>query len=110
MKRESETVAEIGKYLSDYGLFFWRTNNIPVFGKNNAGKMTFRALPKYSRKGVPDFVGIFKGKFVGIEVKREKAKLRLEQEQFRIDCEREGGIFILAYSAQDVRDSLRAIL
>lgn len=92
----------ICEYLTFHSYFFWRSNNIPVFGMNNSGKRTFRALPKYTPRGIPDIIMVRKGKFIGIEVKRLGAKLREEQIKFRQNILDEGGKYILAYDVSDV--------
>ena len=61
MKKESVIVREVCDYLKERGIFFWRSNNIPVFG---------RSLPKYTPKGLPDIFAIIRGHCIGIEVKR----------------------------------------
>lgn len=83
-KLEKEIQGEISDWLRKRGIMFWRSNNIPVFGVNNAGKRTFRSLPKDTPRGLPDLMIIRAGKFIGIEVKRPGAKLRPEQGNFGI--------------------------
>jgi hypothetical protein len=83
---EKDIQRAICEYLEFKKYFFWRSNNIPVFGENNAGHRTFRALPKYTPRGLPDIILVHKGKFVAIEVKRPSAKLRPEQEEFALRC------------------------
>ncbi len=39
---------------------------MPVF---DTKKMRYRAMPKFTPKGLPDVMIIFRGKFVGVEVK-----------------------------------------
>jgi len=95
---ESEVLREICEWLEHDYYFFWRCNNIPVFGMNNAGKRTFRALPKYTPRGLPDIMVIHNGTFIAFEVKREGAKLRDEQEVFKDNCNAHGGIYLVAHS------------
>lgn len=99
---EKDTMREICEFLQDNYYFFWRSNNIPVFGKNNGGKMTFRALPKFTPRGLPDIIVVRNASFIAIEVKRIGAKLRPAQEDFKIKCNAHGGIYIVAYSCKDV--------
>ncbi len=65
-KLEKDIQREICDYLALKGYFFWRSNNIPVFDK---GK--FRAMPKYSLKGLPDIQMLHNGKYIGLEIKRQ---------------------------------------
>lgn len=68
MQEESESaiLRAIGDYLAMKKYFFWRSNNVPIFSQDR-----FRAMPKYSRLGIPDIILINKdGVFIGLEVKR----------------------------------------
>jgi len=99
---ESEVLRDVCEYLTDNGYFFWRSNNIPVFGKNNGGNMTFRSLPKYTPRGLPDVMVVHNAEFIGIEVKRVGAKLRPEQETFRDNLNAHGGIYIVVHSKKEL--------
>lgn len=57
-------------------------------------------------KGVPDILGIYKGQFLGIEVKTEKGKVQPEQEAFLENIRKHGGIGFVARSLDDVIDNL----
>lgn len=89
----------ICKYLEYKGHFFWRQNNIPVFSNGR-----FFAMPKYSKRGVPDIIAIlpYNGQFVGIEVKRPNGKLSEHQEAFRDELQRLGGLYVVATSLDDI--------
>lgn len=52
--------------------------------------------------GIPDFLGIFKGRPVAIEAKAGKNRLSKDQVLFKEEWERHGGIFIEAHSPDDV--------
>lgn len=95
---EKDIMREICQYMEDKGLFFWRSNNIPVFGMNNGGKMTFRSLPKHTPRGLPDIMCIYKGTFIAIEVKRPGAKMRPDQLFYGDKCVLNGGIYRVFYS------------
>ena len=97
-KTEAIVLREICEYLSLMKVFFWRSNNIPVFGMSNDGKMRFRALPKYTPKGLPDIIIVHEGKFIGIEVKKPGAKLRPEQEDFKKNVVANDGLYFVVDS------------
>ena len=59
-----------------------------------------------STPGVPDIVGIFKGRFLGIEVKTERGKLSDHQKHFIDRINASGGIAFVARSYQDVVEKL----
>jgi hypothetical protein len=98
---ERDILNDVCKWLQDNEFFFWRSNNIPVFGRNNAGKMAFRSMPKFSVKGVPDIIVIFEGVFIGIEVKKPSAPLRPDQIIFREKCVSNGAQYHVVYSLGD---------
>ena len=53
--------------------------------------------------GQPDIFAIIQGRFVGIEVKTETGRQSKDQKNWQRNCERAGGIYILARSVDDVR-------
>ena len=61
MIKEAQILSECCQYLKDQGFFFWRVNNIPVYG---------RALPKWVPRGLPDIMIVCNGKFLAVECKR----------------------------------------
>lgn len=105
-KYESDIQREICDWLEKRGLFFWRSNNVPVFAKNNAGKMVYRSLPKHTPKGIPDIMIVMEGKLVGLEVKRPGAALRPEQRSFGDRLIENGGGY---YIVTSIEDTLNAI-
>lgn len=97
---EKEIQLAICDYLALKKYFFWRQNTTPIWdGKDGA----FRAMPKYSMRGVADIILIGKGGFiVFIEVKRKGGKLSEYQEVFKALCEKWGATYIVANSLDDV--------
>jgi len=78
---EKDIQREICDWLFAQEFFFWRHNNIPVFGMSGSGKKSFRSMPKYALKGLPDIMIICDGQLIGLEVKRpEHINKRPEQE------------------------------
>lgn len=57
-------------------------------------------------KGVPDILGCFQGKFLGIEVKTENGRLSPEQDRFIKNLNDAGGIAFVARSVDDVIEKL----
>ena len=80
-------------------LLFWRNNNVPIF---DVSRKAFRALPKYTPKGLPDILCLKEGTFIGIEVKMPKAYQSPEQKQFERDIKEHGGEYLVARSVDDV--------
>lgn len=75
-------------------IFFWI---------NQAGKMPGRKLAKV---GITDILGIYKGKFLAIEVKSAKGSTTLDQIIFMREVRAAGGIAFVARSVLDVEREL----
>jgi hypothetical protein len=99
---ESSVLEAIGEYLSYRGYVFWRMNNVPIF---DAGKMVFRAMPRYSQKGVSDFIVLNNGRAIFIEAKSPKGRLSPEQVKFKEKVEKAGCVYLLA---RDIKDLILA--
>lgn len=106
--RETDVLREICQSLTKMNVFFWRSNNIPVFG---------RSMPKYSMKGMSDICGVWDGTFFAIEVKRPAlnkrepngrmvrgGKLSMSQAEFGHKVLMNGGEYVTAYSLMDVHN------
>lgn len=107
---EKEVQNTICEYLVAKEFFFWRNNVIPVFGRNNGGKMAFRSMGKYSMKGLPDIIIIKNGKFVGVEVKRQGiTALRPEQENFKNLCIKNNTYYIVVHSLEELIQGIKGI-
>ncbi|MEK7994731.1 MAG: VRR-NUC domain-containing protein [Planctomycetota bacterium] len=96
---EGEIVNAICEYLTLKRRFFYRHNQIPVFNKDRG---TFRAMPKYSMRGVPDIICVKDGRYIGIEVKTEKGVLSEHQHEFGRGLMLAGGDYLVARSLDDV--------
>ena len=56
--------------------------------------------------GTPDIIGMFNGRFLGIEVKGPQGKLTPEQEAVRDSVISHGGLYVEARSVDDVANAL----
>lgn len=54
------------------------------------------------KKGCPDIIACLKGRWIGIECKVGKNKLSPFQKQAQEDIEKAGGIYLIAYSLDEV--------
>lgn len=75
------------------GCVAYRVNNVGVW---DAEKGIHRK--GNTEKGLPDVILIFKGRFVGIEVKAGRDKLSEDQLKRKFEIERAGGIYFEARS------------
>lgn len=62
---------------------------------------------RYGLPGSSDIIAIIKGRFVGIEAKVGKDRQRENQANFAAAVRRAGGLYILARSVDDVRNTLK---
>lgn len=102
-KLENEIQNEIFDFLLKGNFFFWRSNNIPVFGKNHGGKYMYRSLPKHTPRGLPDICVLHKGEYIAIEVKREGCKLSENQQAFAIKVINAGCKYICVHSVEELK-------
>lgn len=86
---EGMVTCSIRDLLKTIGVFHWKE---------------FQTLGSFP--GVSDIVGIYKGRFLAIEVKAPKGKPSPAQVAFLDRIRQEGGIAILAYSIDDVIEGL----
>ena len=99
MAKENDVLQAVGQYLTLKKYFFWRTNNMPVWQKDH-----FRAMPKYSMKGVPDFILIKDGFFVGLECKQKGTYQSKDQKEFEQLCKKEGAEYYVIRSIDDLKE------
>lgn len=84
---EKEITKEIRSALKVLGIFHWKVHQ------------GLGSVP-----GVPDILGIYKGRMLGIEVKTKNGKLSDHQKRFMARINGNGGIAFVARSASDVID------
>lgn len=103
MAEEAKVQNKICEHLQKKGLFFFRTNNSPVYDqKLNSGLGGYRSQGKWAASGLPDIIGIVNGRFVGLEVKSTKGKQSSDQVLFERRCKNNGGIYAVVRSVSDV--------
>ncbi len=87
MSNQSEKTIEnkIKKYLDDNNYYFFK----------NHGNV-------WTEPGRPDIVACIEGKFVGIEVKKPGGIVSPAQEKQGLKIQKSGGLFLIAYSLDDV--------
>ena len=99
---ESEIQRAICDYLALRKVFFFRCNNQPIFDPK---RKVFRALPKYTMKGISDIIALKDGRAIFIEVKAEKGRVSPEQHEFARKVTLAGGTYVIAKSIDDVQRS-----
>ncbi len=99
------------KQIENQILGYLKSRNIMAFKIKSVGTYDpvlkrFRTASPWYRKGVSDILGIYREKFMAIEVKSAKGKLRVEQSMFLNEVNEKGGIGFVARSIEDVEKGL----
>lgn len=107
---EHEIQNDIIENLLRAGIYCFR-NNSGAFSsqyENKKGEVKTRFI-QFGLPGSSDIIAIYKGLFVGIEVKRKGGKQSDEQKAFQRNVEDSGGIYILAFSWDDVNKKIQTL-
>jgi len=91
---------ELGSHVD---LVLWRNN----CGRTKMGK--FWVAYGVGTPGGADLIGIFRGRFVAIEIKTPTGRQSPEQRTFQQLVERKGGVYVVLRSVDDARAWLRGI-
>jgi len=86
---EGQLTSSIRQLLKTFGIFHWKAWGGPM-----------------SAPGVPDIVGCWKGRMIGIEVKAPRGHLSPDQVRFIEAINRSGGLAFVARSLDDVIENL----
>jgi hypothetical protein len=97
---ESEIQRAICDYLAYRKVFFWRQNTAPTFDR---ATQSYRAMPTYAMRGVPDIIVIKAGQFIGLEVKADRGRLSADQMTFSDCARRAGAQYHVVRSIDDVQ-------
>ena len=83
------------------GLLLW---------KSRGGTVQLRTgnWVNFGPKGLPDLVGMYRGRFIGCECKTAKGKQSDVQKEFQEKVEKHGGIYVLARAVADLEAALEA--
>lgn len=99
--RETWLVSSILQYLKHRSdVYAWR-NNVGAM-KNADGRFV-----QFGFAGLSDIIGMHNGAFLAIECKVGKNKQTPAQLAFQADVVNHGGVYILAYSLDDVIEGLK---
>ena len=92
LNSETKLQKKIQKYLKEIGCYEFKVHG-----------------SQYMKAGIPDIICCYKGFFIGIETKVGKNKMSKLQEEHKKEIEKAGGVHILAYSLEDVKNILEKI-
>jgi len=102
---EKYTQKQILDYLEIKKIFHYRNNSGAMITNNNGR----RGFLRFGAVGSPDIICVINGIYVGIEVKGDKGKQSENQKTFQENLEKAGGVYILAFSLEDVINGLTKI-
>lgn len=97
---ETEILKACLDYLHTINVFVWRNNNVGIYNQKT-GKYYFHGI-----KGVSDILGIYKGKFLAVEVKTPDGKLSEDQQLFLDKVDEEGGNALIVRSVDELIEDL----
>ena len=92
LNSETKLQKKIQKYLREIGCYEFKVHG-----------------SQYMKAGIPDIICCYKGLFIGIETKVGKNKMSKLQEEHKKEIEKAGGIHILAYSLEEVKNIFEKI-
>lgn len=105
MTETNDTTRQILNFLFTTGTFCWRQNVAPIPILRGGKVIGFRSGGK---SGLPDIVGIFSaqwplfaGKFLGVEIKTGRDRLRPEQEGFHASARSVGAVILVVKDFAD---------
>ena len=91
--------AAIVDYLTYIGGNFSRVNCMGTPRRNSSGQMIF--TPSTTKKGIADIIGVYKGRYIAIEVKIGADRQSTEQIQEQKDVTAAGGVYFIAKTFND---------
>ena len=97
---ESDIQSAICDYLAYRKHFFYRNNNTPVYDPT---RKAFRAMPKYTPKGIADIIVVHVGRPYFLEVKRPGMYQSPEQKDFQAHAEEAGALYAVVRSIEDTQ-------
>lgn len=97
---------QILDFLTQTNIIAWLTNTTGNYSKKTG---TYYKNPRL-RAGVADILGVLPvyGTLLAIECKVGKNKLTEKQKEFKSDIEKNTGLYILAYTLEDVIEAVSA--
>jgi len=136
LKKKPLTEKQIQGLILNYlatkkGVFFWRQNSgsftekakralttilntvpVPTHIKARISGSFYKAVGRYdctSVKGLPDIMVVYKGFFVGLEVKSKTGRQRPTQKDTQARIEKAAGFYFIVRSLEDVDDALSIV-
>lgn len=110
-EKHSENEVEIAAchYFKSKKLFLWKQ---PQSGYYDAARKCFRKQTSiFARNGIPDILMVYKGHFIGVEMKSSTGTQSSEQKLFESDLRSfGGGLYFVCRSLEDAKNIYLAII
>lgn len=91
-------------YLASQRILAWKNETVGIWNEARGAYMKKHSI--HRKVGISDILGIYKGKFLAIEVKSKSGRLSDYQRIFLREVTENGGISIVARSIEDVERGL----
>jgi hypothetical protein len=102
--KESVIQADILRWLKSTGLMFWRSNSGSLFLRGRHINLGPLGCADISLVVPPS------GRFVGLEVKSAKGKVRKDQITYAEGLTKQGGAYFIVRSVQDAKDAVAQVI
>lgn len=106
-KKQSESSAltdAVIKYIKLHGGNAYRINTVGIYDKEMGGLRN-----SGMKKGLPDVIGIHKGRFIGVEIKIGKDRQSDYQKDREVEINQAGGIYLIAKTFDQIKPLLDEI-
>ncbi len=103
--KESEIQKQIVEYLN-YRKDVYFTRNNSFAGKIMRGNGSVGYI-KNNKPGAPDIIILFKGRYIGAEIKNKTGHQAEVQKQAEADIRRNGGEYYIVRSLEEIREILK---
>lgn len=102
--KEKDIERAICDLLAARNFFFWKNPQAGYFDAR-VGRFRKHTSP-YVMRGTPDIIIVYKGQFIGLEVKAKKGIQSPDQREFEEKCQKNGGRYFIVRSVEDVMKAL----
>jgi len=106
-KKPSESSAltdAVIKYIKLHGGVAYRINTVGVYDEKLGGLRN-----SGMKKGLPDVIGIYKGRFLGVEIKVGKDRQSDHQKDREVEINQAGGVYLIAKTFDQIKPLLDVV-
>ena len=105
LQPERRIEGEILEYLNLLpDCFAWKSSSVGTYSPNKG--VFLRPKGKHRIRGVSDIIGVYRGRFIAVEVKSKAGRATQDQLLFIDSVRHNGGVGFIARSVNDVQKAL----